>query len=156
MPVAYLDDLVPATRNDHGVQQVRAESDTGDPRTQPQRSMNRSRFNTNYHNAPLGMSILLDVEFTFTEGIPELDRPVTGAGNDLPVISAEADRQNIRSMSNEFPGRLAGVQVPKTEGVIPRSGKGELAVRRDDDVRNEVVVSMKNAFWVTKRVLISG
>ena len=80
------------------------------------------------------MSILLDVKFTFTEGIPEFDRPVTRTRDDLPVICAEADRQNIRGVSDEFPGRLAGVQVPETEGVIPRSGEGELAVRGDNDV----------------------
>jgi len=40
--------------------------------------------------------------------------------------------------------------------VIPRSGKSELAIRRDNDVGNEVVVSVKNAFWVTERVLVSG
>ena len=102
------------------------------------------------------MSVLLDVKFTFTEGIPELNRPITRTRDDLPVISAEADRQNIRSVPDEFPGRLAGVQVPKTEGMVPRCGESELAVGRDNDVGNEVVVSVKNAFWVTERVLISG
>jgi len=102
------------------------------------------------------VSILFDVEFTFTEGIPEFNRLVTRARDDLPIISAEADRQNIGSVPDEFPGCLAVVQVPKTEGVIPRSGKSELAVRRDNDVGNEVVVSVENTFWVTERVLISG
>ena len=112
--------------------------------------------NINPRGAPLGMSILLDIKFTFTEGVPELDRPVTRTRDDLSVISAEADRQNIRGVSDKFPGRLAGVQVPEAEGVIPRSGESELAVRGDDDVGNEVVVSMENAFRITKRVLISG
>jgi len=102
------------------------------------------------------VSVLLDVEFTFTEGIPELDRLITGTGDDLSVISAKADRQNIRGVPDEFSGCLAGAQVPETEGVVPRSGKSELAVRGDDDVGNEVVVSVENAFWVTKRVLIPG
>lgn len=102
------------------------------------------------------MSILLDIELTFTKGIPELNRPVTRTRDDLPVIGAEADRQNIRGVSDEFPSRLAGVQVPKTEGVIPRSGESELAIRGDNDVGNEVVVSVEDAFWVTERVLIPG
>ena len=118
--------------------------------------MSQSRFNISYPSAPFGVSILLDVKFTFTEGIPELDRFVARAGDDLPVIGAEADRQNIGSVPDEFPGRLAGVQVPEAEGVIPRSGKSELAIRRDNDVGNEVVVSVKNAFWVAERVLVSG
>ena len=59
-------------------------------------------------------------------------------------------------MSDKFPGRLAGVQVPEAEGMVPRSGESELAVRGDNDIGNEVVVSVKNTFWVTKRVLIPG
>ena len=76
-----------------------ADSKIGDP----------VQINANYHNAPLGVSILLDVKFTFTQGIPELDRPITRARDDLPVIGAEADRQNVRGVPDEFPGRLAGV-----------------------------------------------
>ena len=102
------------------------------------------------------MSIFLDVKFTFTEGVPKLYRSVTRAGDDLPVVSAEADRQNVRGVSDEFPGRLAGVQVPETESMIPRSGESKLAIGRDNDVGNEVIMSMKDAFWVTERVLISG
>lgn len=107
-------------------------------------------------NAPLGVPVLLDIVFTFTKGVPELNRFITRTRDDLPIISAEADGQNVRSVSDEFPSRIAGAQVPKTEGVIPRSGKGELAVGRDDDVGNEVVVTVENALWVTERVLISG
>ena len=118
--------------------------------------MNQSRLITNHHAAPLRMPILLDVEFTFAEGIPELNRLITRTGDDLPVISTEADGQNIRGVSDKFPGCLAGVQVPKTEGVIPRSGESELSVGGDDNVGNEVVVSVENAFWVTKRVFIPG
>jgi len=102
------------------------------------------------------VSVLLDVKFTFTQGIPEFDRPITGTRDDLSVISAEADRQNVRGVPDEFPGRLAGIQVPETEGVVPRSGESELAVGGDNDVGNEVVVSVENAFGVTKRVLIPG
>lgn len=59
-------------------------------------------------------------------------------------------------MPDEFPGRLAGVQIPEAESVIPRSGESELAVRGDNDVGNEVVVSVENAFGVTKRIFIPG
>ena len=154
--VAYLNDLIPTTRNNHRVHQVGAESDTRNPGTTA--TMNKSiqaerKFIT---NPPLGVPILLDIEFTFTKGVPELDCFITRTRDDLPIISAEADGQNVRSVSDEFPGRISVAQVPKTESVIPRSGKGELAVGRDDDVGNEVVVSVENALWVTERVLVSG
>ena len=109
-----------------------------------------------YYDAPLCVPIFLDVKFTFTECVPKLDRSVTRAGDDLPVVSAEADRQNVRGVPDEFSGRLAGVQVPETESMIPRSGESKLAIGRDNDVGNEVIMSMKDAFWVTERVLISG
>ena len=102
------------------------------------------------------MSIFFDVKFTFTKGIPKLNRLVTRARDDLPVVSTKTDRQNIRGVSDEFPGCLAGVQIPEAKGVIPRSGKGELTIRRNDDVGDKVIVSMKDAFWVTERVLIPG
>ena len=102
------------------------------------------------------MSIFLYVEFTFAEGVPKLDRFVARARDDLSVISTEANRQDIRGVSDEFPGRLAGVQIPETEGVIPRCGESELAIRGNNDVGNKVVVSVENPFWIAKRVLISG
>lgn len=66
------------------------------------------------------MAVIFDVEFAFTEGVPQFDRTITGARDDLPVVSTEADRQNVGSVSNKFTGGLAGVQVPQTECVIPR------------------------------------
>ena len=114
------------------------------------------RAKANHHNAPLGVPILLDIIFAFTEGIPELDCPVTRARDDLPVISAEADRQNIGGVSDEFPGCLTGVQVPETECVIPRSGESKLPVGGDNNVGNKVVVPVENAFGVTKCILVPG
>lgn len=102
------------------------------------------------------MTIFLYIKFTFTKGVPKLDRLVTRARDDLPVVSAEADRQDVRGVPDKFSGRLARVQVPETEGVIPRCGESELAIRGNNDVGNEVVVSVENPFWITERVFISG
>ena len=76
-------------------------------------------LNTSYNNSPLRVSIFLDVKFTFTKGIPKFDRLVTRTGDDLPVIGAEADRQNIRGVPNKFPGRLAIGEIPETKSVVP-------------------------------------
>ena len=66
-------------------------------------------------NAPLGVAILLDVVLALAEGVPELDSSVTGAVNNLSVISAEADGQNIGGVANEAAGGETSVKVPETK-----------------------------------------
>ena len=80
------------------------------------------------------MTVLLNVVFALSESIPKFDGSVTGAGNDLPVISTEADREDIRGVADKSTGGETGVQVPETEGVIPGRREGELAIRRNDHV----------------------
>lgn len=102
------------------------------------------------------MSVLFDVKLALAKGIPKLDRPVAGARDDLPVVSTKADRQNVGGVADESTSGRASVQVPQTKGVVPGRRQGELAVRRDDDVGDEVIVAVKNAFWVAVRVVIAG
>jgi len=102
------------------------------------------------------MAVILDIIFALSEGIPELDGPVTGPRDDLSVVSAEADRKDVRIVANESTRGLAGVEVPETKSVIPGCGEGELAIRRDDDIRYEVVVSVQNTFWKAVRILVTG
>lgn len=106
--------------------------------------------------SPLGVTILLDVILALSQCVPELDRSVTRTGNDLPVISAEADGKNVRGVANEATSGVASVEVPEAEGVIPGRRQSELAVRRDNDIRNEVVVAMKDALGVAVGVLVAG
>ncbi len=101
------------------------------------------------------MTILLDVVLALSECVPELDSPVTGARDDLSVISAEADGQNIGSVADETAGGETSVEVPKAESVVPRRRKSELAVRGDDNVGNEVVVSMEDTLGVSILVVFT-
>ena len=71
-------------------------------------------------HSPLGVAILLDVVLALSESVPKLDGPVTRTRDDLPVISAEADGQDIGGMADEAAGGETGVEVPEAEGVIPR------------------------------------
>ena len=105
---------------------------------------------------PLGVTILLNVVLALSEGVPELDSSVTGAGNNLSVISAEADGQNIGGVANEAAGGETSVKVPETKGVVPRRGEGELAVRGDDNIRDEVVVAGEDALGEAVLVLVTG
>jgi len=50
-------------------------------------------------------------------------------------------------MADESSCGEASVKVPKTESVIPRSRKGIHAIRRNGNVRNKVIVPVKDAFW---------
>ena len=59
-------------------------------------------------------------------------------------------------MSNESTRCLTSVEVPETEGVIPRCGEGELAIGGDDDIGDEVVVTVQNTFRKAVRVLVTG
>ena len=102
------------------------------------------------------MTVILDIVFAFSESIPKLDGLVTGARDNLPVISTEADREDIRGVADESAGGETGVQIPETESVVPGRREGELAVGGDDNIRNEVVVAVENSLGVAVRVLIAG
>lgn len=66
----YLDDLVPASADNDGVLGIGAES---------------------HARNPLSVSLVGDGVFAVSEGVPELDRSVTRAGNDLSVVGREGD-----------------------------------------------------------------
>ena len=107
-------------------------------------------------NSPLSVAIILDVVFALAKGVPELDRPVAGARDNLPVVGGEADGEDIRGVTDEAAGGRAGVEVPQAQRVVPGGGEGELAIRGDDDVRDEVVVSVEDALGVTVLVLLAS
>ena len=68
---------------------------------------------------PLCMTIFFDVILAFAESIPELDRAVTRARDDLAVVGAEADGEDVGCVANEATGCCAGVEVPEAESVVP-------------------------------------
>jgi hypothetical protein len=107
-------------------------------------------------HAPLSVTIILDIILALSKGVPKFDCSVTRTRDNLSVVGAEADRQNIGGVADESASGLAGVQVPETQGVVPRGGKGELTIGRDDNVRDEVVVAVKNSFGVAICVLIAS
>jgi hypothetical protein len=68
--MTYLNELVPSSRDDDGVLGVGAESDA---------------------RHPLGVALVGDGELAVTKGVPELDRSVARAGNNLAVVGGEGD-----------------------------------------------------------------
>lgn len=65
------------------------------------------------------MTIFPDVVLALAESIPELDRLVARAGDDLSVIRAEADGEDVGSMANEATGGDTSVEIPQAQGVVP-------------------------------------
>jgi len=71
-------------------------------------------------NVPLLMPVVLDVIFALSKGIPEFNSPIAGSGHDLSVVRAKAHRQNVGGVPDEATGGETGVEVPKTECMVPR------------------------------------
>lgn len=65
------------------------------------------------------MTVVFDVKLALAKGIPELDGPVSGPADNLSVVGAEADAQDIRVVANKATGGLSSVEVPKAESVVP-------------------------------------
>lgn len=71
---AYLDGLVPATRYNDGLSDIGGEPHAGNP---------------------VRVAILLNGEFALSQSVPELDGVISGAGNNLTVVSRESNAQDI-------------------------------------------------------------
>ena len=102
------------------------------------------------------MTILLDVILALSKRVPQLDGAVARAGDDLPVVSAEADGENVRGVADKTAGGETSIEVPEAEGVVPRRREGKLAIRRDDNIGDEVVMSVEDTLGVTVRVLFTS
>lgn len=78
------------------------------------------------------MTLLSDGVLAVAQGVPQLDGAVTRAGNNLPVVGRERDGQNVVGVADEAAGGGASGELPKAEGLVPRSGQGVGAIRRDN------------------------
>lgn len=102
------------------------------------------------------MTIFLDVKFAFTQRVPEFYCPVARTRNDLPIISAKADGKNVGRMANETARCNSSIEIPQAESMVPGRGQSKLTVRGDDDIGNEVIVSMKYTLGITVRVVFAS
>ena len=126
--ITYLNNLVPTSRHDGRVLWARAEANAANP---------------------LGVTVLGDVELAVTKRVPQLNGAVTATRDNLTVVRAEANAQDITSVSHKAARRHTGVQVPETKRLVPRGRQSKLTIRRDHDIRHEVVVTVQDLLWVT-------
>ena len=74
------------------------------------------------------MTLLRNRKLTITKRIPEFNRLISTSTDDLSIIGAERDGENVICMAYEATGCFACVEIPETEGFVPGGGEGVLAV----------------------------
>lgn len=133
--VPDLDELIPTTRDNERVLGGRRESDTGDP---------------------VSVTLLDHGVLALSKSVPQLDRLITGSGNNLSVIRRERDRVDILGVALKSTDAGSVVQIPKTHGGIHGTGQTELTIRRDNGITDTLVVSLKRTTSVTNWLLLVG
>jgi hypothetical protein len=132
---AHLDDLVPTSRDDDGVGRVGRESNARNPTRITQSptitsSISFCVLSSDLHgptrDSPLRVTLLLDIKLALSQSVPKLDGLVPGGRDDLPVVGRERDREDVVGVTDESTGGRSRVEVPQSEGVVPRRGEGEL------------------------------
>ena len=93
------------------------------------------------------MTLLLDVKLALAKCVPQLDSPITATTYDLSVVGGERDGKYVGGVPNETAGGETSIQVPETKSMVPGCREGVHAIRRDDNVGYEVVMTVKNSFW---------
>jgi len=134
--VPDLDLLVPTAGNDDWVGGGWAELNGGDP---------------------FGVAVLaLLSPLALAKSIPELDGLITAGRDDLSVVSTESNAHNVFLVASKRGAGYASLNIPKSEGLVPRSRHGELTARTDDDVTDKVVVSFQSLDWYAIASLVLG
>jgi hypothetical protein len=66
------------------------------------------------------MALLGDGILAVAKSVPELDGAVAGAGNDLPVVRREGDREDVVGVADEATSGDARRELPETQRLVPR------------------------------------
>jgi hypothetical protein len=122
----HFDELVPSSRYDKGGGAGGGEADTGHP------------VAVSFLRTLLALIGNLDSVLAYTKGVPKLDGTVARTRHDLTIVRGEGDGKNIFLVTNEALHGVTRLEGPQTKSSIPRSREGELPIRGDGDVRDEV------------------
>ena len=133
--VPHLDDSVPTSRHDQGLLSGGRETDARDP---------------------VVVLVLLDGVLALTKGVPELDGLITTGRDDLSVIGGETDGEDITLVGEERSDRLSLVQVPQSQGLVPRSRQGVSTIGRKDNIGNRAVVTGQGLTGISVVLALGG
>jgi hypothetical protein len=126
--VPDLNELIPTSRDNHWVAWVRRETDGANP---------------------FSVSLFFNGVLAFSQSVPQLNGLISGTRDDLSVVSREGNTQNVLGVSDETTSGGSKVEVPQSQSRVPRTREGELTIRGDSQIRNEVGVSVKGLLWST-------
>ena len=65
-------------------------------------------------------NVLRNRVLALREGVPQLDRPVATARNDLPVVPRERHAVHVLSVALESAHRDTSVEIPEAHRFVPR------------------------------------
>lgn len=131
--VPDFDKLVPASRNNNRVGSVGRELDAAGPE---------------------GVVVFLDDEFALAKRVPQADGAVTRARDDLTIVGAEGNAQDVLLVANEASGGSSSLNVPKSKSAVPGSRESELTIGRDDNILDMVSMAEKSSLGKSGTILM--
>lgn len=78
------------------------------------------------------MALIGDGVLAVTEGVPELDGAVAGAGDNLAVVRREGDGKDVVGMAHKAAGGGTRGKLPETQSLVPRGRQSVGTVGRDN------------------------
>lgn len=102
------------------------------------------------------MALVGDSVLAVTEGVPELDGLVAGAGDDLAVVGGERDGEDVLGVSDEPAGGLAAGELPEAKGLVPRGREGIGTIGGDHTVGDDVRVASESPLRDTIASIVTG
>lgn len=102
------------------------------------------------------MTLVGDGVLALTDGVPDLDGSVSAGRDNLSVIGGERDGENITSVADKSVLGDTGLQVPDSQGLVPRAGDGVGTIVRDGTVLDNVGVALKRLSGDSVVGVVSG
>lgn len=74
------------------------------------------------------MCVLLNCEFALSYSIPDFQVLVPATASNLSVVWGEGAGENISGVANKSPAGDSSLEVPESQGAVPRSSQGVSAI----------------------------
>ena len=103
---------------------------------------------------PIVVGLFLNGVLALTKSIPYFDGIVHGSGHDQSVVWGKSNGENFFGVTNKGSIGCILLQVPKSDGTVPRGGQAEFAIGREVNVRDKVRVTFQDLSWNTPFLIV--